>query len=158
MPSPVRYIIHPGWVKSASDGDLHYITAGKLMSLYQLNLRDPNVHYVIDRDGKGFGIGETPGDIHLYPRFDGNYSLPVAGKLKGEELKQELIEQFGTMPLKNRLLILFVAVVGLFRPGIVYTSLLTGIAQKITSDQQGTQAMSWLMQELAKLESDEVGK
>jgi hypothetical protein len=158
MASPVRYIIHPGWVKSASDGDLHYITAGKLMSLYQLNLRDPNVHYVIDRDGKGFGIGETPGDIHLYPRFDGNYSLPAKDKLRGEELRQELIGQIGTMSLKSRLLILLMTVAGLFRPGIVYTTFLTGVAQRITSDQQAAEAMARLMQELAKPESDEAGK
>lgn len=167
MPSPVRYIIHPGWIRSARDGSLHYITARTLMSLYQLNLHDPSVHhpidhpsihYVVDQDGRGFGICETPGDIHLYPRADGDYSLPAAGKLKGEELRQAMIEEFGAMPLKIRLLILLAAVVGLFWPGIVYTSFLTGIAQKITSDQQGTRAMTWLMRELAKLENDEAEK
>ena len=48
MPSPARYIIHPGWIRSARDGNLHYITARTLMSLCQLNLHDPSVHHPIE--------------------------------------------------------------------------------------------------------------
>lgn len=158
MPSPARYIIHPGWVRSENDGDLHYISARTLMSLYQLNLHDPSIHYVVDQDGRGFGICETPGDIHLYPRADGDYSLPAAGRLKSGELRQAMIEEFGAMPLRTRLLILLAAVVGLFRPGIVYTSFLTGIAKYFASDQKGANLFSRLMRELAKPENDEAGK
>lgn len=167
MPSPVRYIIHPGWIRSARDGNLHYITARTLMSLYQLNLHDPSVHhpidhpsihYVVDQDGRGFGICETPGDIHLYPRADGDYSLPAAGRLKSEELRQAMIEEFGAMPLRTRLLILLAAVVGLFRPGIVYTSFLAGIAKYFASNRKGANLFSRLMRELAKPENDETGK
>lgn len=85
MPSPVRYIIHPGWVRSENDGDLRYITASRLISLYQINPRDPKILCVIDKYGTGFEISETPGDIHLYPRADDNYSLPAVSELPSSE-------------------------------------------------------------------------
>jgi hypothetical protein len=69
-----RYIIHPGYVVSANDGHLHYITAGQLVKLYQLPQNTPVV--IISRQDPTWSYREEPGDVHLYPRRDGDYSLP----------------------------------------------------------------------------------
>ena len=63
-----RYILHPGWVTSQNDGDRHYITAVRLLGLY-------GVHPALCRiyDPK---VKDKEGEVHLYPRYDGNYSLP----------------------------------------------------------------------------------
>lgn len=63
-----KYMVHLGWVKSISDGDLHYISAVQLVRLYNLRPEE----YVLP------GVGRSEGDyINLYPRFDGNYTKPV---------------------------------------------------------------------------------
>jgi len=65
-----RYILHPGFVRSRTDGGIHYIGAVELAQLYGLALRDCVVK--IDwRNGEG-----RFGEVHLYPRIDGNYVLP----------------------------------------------------------------------------------
>jgi len=64
-----RYAVHPGWVRS-KDGDDHFITARRLMELYGVN---PRACVVWD----GHQLGRSAHDyIHLYPRHDGNYTLP----------------------------------------------------------------------------------
>lgn len=63
-----KYAIYPGEVR-AKDGDIHYISAGKLMFLYGLNPADC---IVIGNDNRGLNIGNL---IKLYPRNDGNYKI-----------------------------------------------------------------------------------
>lgn len=65
----MTYILHPGYVRSTSDGKEHYIGTSQLIQLYGLpdgmfrvvhpELRDPRP--------------PQPDDIHLYPREDGRY-------------------------------------------------------------------------------------
>jgi hypothetical protein len=68
----VRYVLCPGYVTSANDGQEHFISSPKLARLYGVDLRSPNV--VVDLD---HGFRHRPGDICLGPRLDGNYSLPT---------------------------------------------------------------------------------
>lgn len=69
MLTAVRYVIHPGFVVSRTDLDRHYIGAGQLRELYRVP-RDARV--VVVRPFEP-GYREQPGDVHLRPRFDGDY-------------------------------------------------------------------------------------
>ena len=66
----MRYILHPGDVKSRTDGDWHYIDAFQLAKLYGLNIRDC---IIFAGSNASVGYVEIEGDIHLYPRYDGDY-------------------------------------------------------------------------------------
>jgi hypothetical protein len=81
QPGPVRYVLHPGYVVSANDGDNHYVGYGALIRLYGLNHCENQVVFSRDRS-----CLDQPGDVHLYPRYDGDYSLPSANFL-GREVK-----------------------------------------------------------------------
>lgn len=74
------YVLHPGWVASRFDGDRHYITAGRLAALYGVKMG----RCVIAPDSEiEWRLWIEPvGAIHLWPRHDGNYVLPVADKGK----------------------------------------------------------------------------
>ena len=74
----MRYVLHPGYVVSASDGQEHFIGGPRLASLYRVDILDPRVVF-----GDMPGYCEQPGDIHLRPRSDGRYSL--AERAKGVE-------------------------------------------------------------------------
>ena len=69
-----KYALCPGEVVSATDGDIHYISAKQLQELYGVNpkdcifypdMSDPrNKHWIVPDDA-----------IFLHPREDGNYTL-----------------------------------------------------------------------------------
>ena len=69
-----KYVLCPGEVVSATDGDIHYISAKQLQELYGVNpkdcifypdMSDPrNKHWIVPDDA-----------IFLHPREDGNYTL-----------------------------------------------------------------------------------
>lgn len=63
-----RYVLHPGWVTSKNDGDRHYITSLKLIDLYGVHPACCRVHRP--------DVEDKEGEAHLWPRYDGNYSLP----------------------------------------------------------------------------------
>lgn len=65
----MRYVLHPGYIRSKHDGDRHYITAKDLARLYKVNMCDCIVYYD--------GYIDSSTDIHLYPKYDGNYNLPA---------------------------------------------------------------------------------
>lgn len=65
-----RYCLHPGYICSETDGDLHYVGIAPLIRLYNL---DPKKHKIIvlwgdDRDS---GFAPMDDDVHLYPKYDG---------------------------------------------------------------------------------------
>ncbi len=71
----MRYVLHPGYVSSIHDGQFHYITADQLIKLYQL---PPNSRvWIITHADPKPGYREEPGDVHLHPRRDGDYTLPT---------------------------------------------------------------------------------
>lgn len=66
-----KYLICPGVVKSISDGDLHFISASRLIDLYQV---DRNDCIIVDSENSARGI-RWEDFIVLRPRTDGNYEL-----------------------------------------------------------------------------------
>lgn len=71
----IRYVLHPGYVVSATDGQEHFIGGPRLASLYRVDILDPRVVF-----GDMPGYREQAGDIHLRPRSDGRYELPEPPK------------------------------------------------------------------------------
>ncbi len=67
-----RFIVHPGFVWSKSDGQQHFISASKLANLYGVNMRECIV-ISPDRTEDKLGFEWREGDIDLYPRTDGKY-------------------------------------------------------------------------------------
>lgn len=66
---PVRYVVHPGYVRSQSDGQQHYISYPRLIELYRVPADQcVNADRVM--------ITGNP-DIHLWPQEDGDYRLPA---------------------------------------------------------------------------------
>ena len=62
----MRYILFPGWIISRTDGDRHYIDADRLAKLYGLKLGQ-------DCSIIGFDFKSEDDDVHLHPRYDGDY-------------------------------------------------------------------------------------
>lgn len=72
-----RYVISPGYVTSRIDGELHYISAAQLCSLYDVSLHDSNVIiYDKHRPSTTRGFHDQDNDVWLQPRSDGKYDLP----------------------------------------------------------------------------------
>lgn len=74
-----RYVLHPGYVRSKNDGQLHYVGAAQLADLYSVSLREC-ITYPQDGGTEGAirrRLWRDPvGAIHLRPKFDGDYTLP----------------------------------------------------------------------------------
>lgn len=66
-----RYVLHPGYVTSKNDGQEHFIGGPRLAKLYGVDIRDREAVVF----GDDLGYREQPGDVHLYPRYDGNYDI-----------------------------------------------------------------------------------
>lgn len=64
----MRYILHPGYIRSKNDGNLHFISANTLIGLYKV---DPKL--CITHDDKRYE--QKSGDVHLRPRYNGNYNI-----------------------------------------------------------------------------------
>jgi hypothetical protein len=62
-----RYVLHPGHVRSAYDGDTHFIDGRDLCALYGVDPRECVSWYP--------GMRPLVGAVHLYPRDDRRYEL-----------------------------------------------------------------------------------
>lgn len=75
----VKYIICPGWVRSRSDGQLHFINASQLFDLYDVDPRECIVvYYEIGPENsglRGYSNEFLEGLQLLYPKQNGDYSL-----------------------------------------------------------------------------------
>lgn len=72
----MRYVLFPGCVISAKDGQDHYISGVKLAQLYDVNYRNSIVVF----PGQEHLYKPGTADVALRPREDGNYSLEDAVK------------------------------------------------------------------------------
>jgi hypothetical protein len=71
-----KYLVKPGYVFSKSDGDKHWISADKLIRLYQVNPRECVIsHPYLDPEDL----------IVLEPRYDGNYEL----RMEASDVQEE---------------------------------------------------------------------
>jgi len=68
------YVLHPGWVRSKNDSQRHYISARHLAECYQIPLVECEIVYDDLPDAR-YRNEQFNGLTHLYPRFDGDYSM-----------------------------------------------------------------------------------
>ena len=68
MTLEIRYVLHPGYVISRTDGDEHFISADRLARLYGVDIR-----CCVRADSIEYRPGKN--DVHLYPDYAGNYDL-----------------------------------------------------------------------------------
>jgi len=74
----MKFAVHPGLVRSATDNDWHYVSAARLITLYQLR---PEEYIVWDHSRPETYQGRREVDYkHLYPRFNGDYGRPEAAE------------------------------------------------------------------------------
>lgn len=64
-----KYIVHEGYIKSKNDGQMHHMTEGQLIELYNV----PISQCLSSKDTRG--IKDLDSYMHLYPRNDGNYTV-----------------------------------------------------------------------------------
>jgi len=64
----IKYIIHPEYVVSKSDGQSHYISYSELIYLYELNPKE-----CIRYQEGNFNLKDIKDAVHLYPLYQGNY-------------------------------------------------------------------------------------
>ena len=72
----IKYVIHPGFVESKTDRDVHYIGYNAIIRLYKLKpdsceLYSPVKSYPTESANYEY-------NVHLYPRHDGDYNLETA--------------------------------------------------------------------------------
>lgn len=72
---PYKYIVVPGYVRSKTDGQDHYISAHQLISLYGVNPED-----CIVVTGAGANSVTSFDKIVLKPNCEGNYKIPEGEK------------------------------------------------------------------------------
>jgi hypothetical protein len=74
-----KYVILPGYVRSRTDNDLHYVNSSMLIALYKV---DPKECVILGLDCTQeerldvFDLAKKEKLIFLGPRYDGNYQLP----------------------------------------------------------------------------------
>lgn len=66
------FVLHPGYVTSATDGELHYVNSRDLARLYRIPYSECEVIWD-EQDDLYYYVG--PDFVHLSPRHDGNYSI-----------------------------------------------------------------------------------
>jgi len=66
----IRIFLHPGYIKSWSDGVSNHISAKRLAALYEIDLKHC---IVININNSMEGYEEKEGDIHLRPLYSGDY-------------------------------------------------------------------------------------
>lgn len=71
-----RYVLHPGWVVSKTDGQRHFIDEQMLMRLYRVHADECTFAYLESTPFKPARLTVEDPLIHLYPRYDGNYTMP----------------------------------------------------------------------------------
>ena len=66
----LKYLVCPGEVISKTDGDIHYISADRLIRLYNVDPRE-----CLIKPKRGTSWTAPVGLITLTPRFDGDYKI-----------------------------------------------------------------------------------
>lgn len=82
LSSKTKYVLFPGEITSATDGDRHRVGAGQLVHLYGVDPRecivfDPPQGWPDSLIESALREHSRLGLIALYPRTDGRYTLPA---------------------------------------------------------------------------------
>ena len=67
----IKYIVHPGYVRSKNDRDKHFISYDRLIELYGVNPKE-----CVDARSEYSRSKPCEDCIDLKPKYDGNYTLP----------------------------------------------------------------------------------
>lgn len=83
------FIICPGYMRSKSDGDTHYITYAKLCELYQVKKYDAKL--INGGDPRSlFGVDQNdPNTLFLNPLYHGNYAELLDEEIRRRESNVE---------------------------------------------------------------------
>lgn len=73
----IKYVVHPGFVLSKQDKDTHYVGYNRLVALYGVDPRNCELYNPVEFYPANSMYEDT---VHLYPRWDGNYSLETKHK------------------------------------------------------------------------------
>lgn len=71
----VKYVLVPGDITSAADGQRHHISARQLQLLYGVH---PETCIVWPEDTRGYDLKWLHSLIKLIPKYNGDYTLPKA--------------------------------------------------------------------------------
>lgn len=69
-----KYVVHPGWIVSRRDGDLHYISFLNLCQLYKVSISEC-IDATYKRNWVGYKTEEINSFQHLRPNPSGIYLL-----------------------------------------------------------------------------------
>jgi hypothetical protein len=76
----IRYVLCPGTIVSAKDGDVHFINAHTLAQLYGVRFDECVVYPAGDQEWHDKMRNHLRREFShlpwLHPRYDGNYTLP----------------------------------------------------------------------------------
>lgn len=72
----MTYVLHPCTIRSMEDGDRHYITADALANLYGVPVAGCKVVWC-DMYKSIKNYTDHEGNIHLFPNWFGDYTLPT---------------------------------------------------------------------------------
>ncbi len=75
----MKIALHPGYIRSKNDQEMHYISCGQLIQLYRLNPRD--CKFWDDSNPDLFRGEDGLNYVHLYPRNAGDYD-EIASQLR----------------------------------------------------------------------------
>ena len=89
----IKYVVCPGYIRSKTDGDRHFITASQLIHLYGVDPTECIVrrHDMSEHEERLFRAPEDA--IHLYPRYNGDYTLPTKENAMPERREEEKKQQ-----------------------------------------------------------------
>lgn len=71
-----KYLVIPGYLRSSTDGQRHWINSAQLIKLYNVNPEECVMLLSSERRPSHYKRHE--GLIRLFPRFDGKYNNPDA--------------------------------------------------------------------------------
>jgi hypothetical protein len=69
----IKYITHPGYVRSRVDGEEHWVSSAALVRLYKVNPKECRIAISSTDWSRGLKRSGINKLIHLYPHSDGGY-------------------------------------------------------------------------------------
>ena len=85
-----KYVLHPGAVISNTDGQVHYISAPRLANLYGVDIKECAVADARYDTFTGNGL------TRLFPRYNGDYTLPDPEESELESVARQMYEALTT--------------------------------------------------------------
>ena len=71
-----RLVVQPGYITSATDGDKHFVSAGRLLQLYSIDKPYPWDDLIVVQVNRHQSYTPQVGDVRLTPDPSGKYKIP----------------------------------------------------------------------------------